>query len=58
MPKVVVFNRKTKKIDWSYQFSFDYGTFFRGGAPIMHGTHLFVLNTKGELFIFDKEKIS
>ena len=54
--KVVAFNRRTKKIEWSHQFDFAYGTFFRGGAPTVKGERLFVLNTEGELFIFEKEE--
>ena len=54
--KVVVFNRRNKKIDWTHQFDFAYGTFFRGGAPTVDGGRLFVLNTEGELFIFEREE--
>ncbi len=48
------FNRKTKVLDWFYQFDFDAETFITSYAPKVEGNRLFVMDNKGTLYIFEK----
>jgi len=48
------FNRKTKQLDWVYQFDFEEETFITSYAPRVEGDRLFVLDNKGNLYIFEK----
>lgn len=53
--KICVLNRQTLALDWIYDFGADFPAML--GRIEINETHLFVLDNKGTLYIFEKESV-